>query len=565
MASLIARHRAQLLVALVAFLFGLWFIDPVNVWPTSIDWLSSGDMATGQNAWEYFRRTPLLQWPITSVRPYGEDWGTIFPSTQGNVLMGLPFKLLSSLLPGQFQYQGLWALSAFVLQGFFAERLFANFGLREYERVLGAVSMLIAPAFLFRIGMTHLDLSAHWLVIAALVLYFSDRKKRLSWNWLLIITVTMMVQIYLSVIVFAIAVASAVRRYLVDNAQSAHRKLVGELVLLTLTAFSVWYLLGYSTFLGSAQGEGFFRLNTLAFFNPGFGPRTSYSLLLDQVPSLSARSFFAEEGEGFAYLGLLGLAGCVALLLGSRDWVHVIRRRENIPIACIAAVLFAVAVSHRVAIIRREFELPVPQLLIDARQVFRVANRFSWLAYYLLLLAGWVAVVRLAQKSRFSKLLLTGLLLFAVVDQSRGIFFSRNQLVHSDPGARVLDSPTWDALGQQLSRMYLVPTFDVQSDDLSPGAEVWLRNDLWTDLIAFGARHNLTTNFAYVSRPVTNQVKKANDGIRRQLRTGQIPQGSIIFFANEREWSEAQVQVGGSAEALIVDNLYVLVAREAND
>ncbi|NDC49729.1 MAG: hypothetical protein EBZ61_11755, partial [Micrococcales bacterium] len=334
MASLIARHRAQLLVALVAFLFGLWFIDPVNVWPTSIDWLSSGDMATGQNAWEYFRRTPLLQWPITSVRPYGEDWGTIFPSTQGNVLMGLPFKLLSSLLPGQFQYQGLWALSAFVLQGFFAERLFANFGLREYERVLGAVSMLIAPAFLFRIGMTHLDLSAHWLVIAALVLYFSDRKKRLSWNWLLIITVTMMVQIYLSVIVFAIAVASAVRRYLVDNAQSAHRKLVGELVLLTLTAFSVWYLLGYSTFLGSAQGEGFFRLNTLAFFNPGFGPRTSYSLLLDQVPSLSARSFFAEEGEGFAYLGLLGLAGCVALLLGSRDWVHVIRRRENIPIAC---------------------------------------------------------------------------------------------------------------------------------------------------------------------------------------------------------------------------------------
>jgi hypothetical protein len=562
MMSLISKHRSPLLAALAGFLFGLWFIGPVNVWPTSTKWLSSGDMAHAQYMWEYFRRTPLVQWPITAVRPYGEDWGTIFPATAGNVLAGLPVKFLSSVLPAQFQYLGLWTLSTFVLQGVLAERLFVNFGLQETERVLGAMSFLIAPAFLFRIGMTHLDLSTHWLVIAALALYFSRRRRALSWDWLALLVVTMLVHMYLFVIVFVTALAAAVRRFLSENSRCTVGTLAKEFFLLTATSISVWFILGYSSFLGSAKGEGFFRLNSLAFFNPGYGPEASYSRLLDQIPSVSARSFFAEEGEGFAYLGLVGVAGCAVVLLGIRRYLDTVRRRENIPILITAGILFAAALSNRVAIVRREFEYPLPRILIEARQIFRVANRFSWLAYYLVLAIGWVAVARLARKFRFSKLVLAGLLLIAVTDQSRGIVYSRSQITNRSEVPEVLRSPRWEVLGQQLSRMYLIPTFDVQDDELPDGAEVWLNNGLWNELIAFGAKNNLTTNFAYVGRPVTDQVRVANERIKMQLDTGMVPRDSVLFFADGQEWKMAQLTLGSGAEAVVLDGLFVIITRE---
>jgi len=519
-------------------------------------------MAHAQYMWEYFRRTPLMQWPITAVRPYGEDWGTIFPSTAGNVLVGLPFKLFSNVLPAQFQYLGLWTLSTFVLQGFFAERLFVNFGLQETERVLGAMSFLIAPAFLFRIGMTHLDLSTHWLVIAALALYFSRRRRALSWDWLALLVVTMLVHMYLFVIVFVTALAAAVRRFLSENSRCTVGTLAKEFFLLTATSIAVWFLLGYSSFLGSAKGEGFFRLNSLAFFNPGYGPEASYSRLLDQIPSVSARSFFAEEGEGFAYLGLLGVAGCAVVFFGIRRYFDTVRRRENVPILIAAGILFATALSHRVAMVRREFEYPLPQVLIEARQMFRVANRFSWLAYYLVLAAGWVAVARLARKFRFGKLVLAGLLLLAVIDQSHGIVYSRSQVTNRSEAPEVLRSPRWEVLGQQLSRMYLIPTFDVQDDELPDGAEVWLKNGLWNELIAFGAKNNLTTNFAYVGRPVTDQVKVANERIKMQLDTGVVPGDSVLFFADAQAWKVAQSTLGSGAEAFVLDGLFVIITNE---
>ncbi|NCZ89140.1 MAG: hypothetical protein EBY92_08115, partial [Actinobacteria bacterium] len=120
----------------------------------------------------------------------------------------------------------------------------------------------------------------------------------------------------------------------------------------------------------------------------------------------------------------------------------------------------------------------------------------------------------------------------------------------------------WEVLGQQLSRMYLIPTFDVQDDELPDGAEVWLKNGLWNELIAFGAKNNLTTNFAYVGRPVTDQVRVANERIKMQLDTGMVPRDSVLFFADGQEWKMAQLTLGSGAEAVVLDGLFVIITRE---
>ena len=215
-------------------------------------------MEIAQYMWEYFRRTPILQWPIAEVGAFGEGWGTIFPSTAGIVLLGLPLKIMSPLLPESFQYVGLWTLANFGLQGYFAERVFSRLGLQEFERVLGAVSILIAPIFIFRIGMTHLDLSAHWLILASFVIYLKDSEPRAINKSLLVTVLALTINIYLFVIVFMISFAAFVKQYFAQNQLiRRHLILIQQVSALLTVSALVWWLIGYSTFAGSARGSDF--------------------------------------------------------------------------------------------------------------------------------------------------------------------------------------------------------------------------------------------------------------------------------------------------------------------
>ena len=557
------RSRSQVAIVLISLSFGLWFITPQNVWPTSTEWLRYGDMEIAQYMWEYFRRTPILQWPIAEVGAFGEGWGTIFPSTAGIVLLGLPLKIMSPLLPESFQYVGLWTLANFGLQGYFAERVFSRLGLHEFERVLGAVSILVAPIFIFRIGMTHLDLSAHWIVLASFVIYLKESEPRAINKSLLVTILALMVNIYLFVIVFMISLAAFIKQYFAQN-QLMRRHLIliqQVLALLTVSAL-VWWLIGYATFAGSARGVGFFRLNALAFLNPRYLPSDSFSQILDKVPFLTGRTFFAYEGEGFGYLGLVGILGVAAILASLPKWWT---RRNWLffaPLVGVSVFLLIVALSDRIALVRREIQLPIPQLLIDTRQVFRVANRFSWVAYYLLLVLGWIAICYLSRRTRLTIVALPLILSFGILDQLVGVTSSRS-IILDERRQLTLQSAEWGAIGKSITKMYLVPTFDLQTDadENSPSVEVWLTNSRWADLIAFGAEHQLVTNFAYVGRPVTKQVKSANSQLSEMLEQGRIPRDSILFFALESDWLAASKSVQLEDISKQLDGYFIIVTK----
>ncbi len=560
---LLLRSRSQVVIVLISLSFGLWFITPQNVWPASTEWLRYGDMEFAQYMWEYFRRTSILQWPIAEVGSFGEGWGTIFPSTGGIVLLGLPFKVMSPLLPESFQYVGLWTLANFGLQGYFAERVFFRLGLQEFERILGAVSILIAPIFIFRIGMTHLDLSAHWLILASFAIYLKESKPR-AFNKLLLITVlALMINIYLFVIVFMISLAAFVKQYFAQNHLiRRHCTLIQQVLTLLTVSVLVWWLIGYYTFAGSARGVGFFRINALAFLNHRYLPSASFSQSLDNVPFLTGRTFFAYEGEGFGYLGLVGILGIAAILATLPKWWT--RRNWLLfaPLTGISAFLLFVALSDRIALARREIQLPIPQLLIDARQVFRVANRFSWVAYYLLLVLGWFAVCYISRRTRLSIVALPLILSFGIFDQSVGMTSSRS-IILNERRQLTLQSAEWAVIGKSTTKMYLVPTFDVQTDanENPPSVEEWMTNSRWSDLIAFGAEHQLVTNFAYVGRPVTKQVESANSQLSEMLEQGRIPRDSILFFALESDWLAARkgVQPGDISKQL--DGYFIIVTN----
>lgn len=547
-------------ICLICTAIGLWFVSPANVWPTSVAWLNHGDMAFAQNMWQYFRYSSIIQWPLTAVPDYGYGWGSIYPSTAGVVLVGLPFKLLSPILPEQFQFLGLWTVSNFVLQGYFSERLFRYFGLSIWERFLGVLTLLASPVFIFRIGMTHLDLSAHWLILAALLVYVSGpSSRRTTWQYLLPLT-ALLVNIYLFVIVIMISVAGEAKHMLIpQQGLASFRNSIFRVLGILSASVLLWWVIGYSTFLGSARGEGFFRINALAFFNPQYSSTESFSLILNSVPLIGSRQFFSQEGEGFAYIGLVGIVAMFALLVYTVSRWPRLNAKRWIPITGTSGFLFLIALSNRIAVVRQEVTIAVPEILVDWRQVFRAANRFSWLAYYLLLVLGWVALTRLTRRFRFGVFLLAFIVTIGSLDQREGILEARSRIANASPRVSELAAPKWREIGESVSRMYLIPTFDVQSDSIPEGADEWLNDGKWSDLIRFGAEHRLTTNFAYVGRPVTRQVEQANSYLAKALADQMLPRRSVLFFASEAEWISAQLALQADDFASRLGNYFIIV------
>lgn len=84
---------------------------------TNISFMLDGDPAQHWIGWEFFRHTPLLQWPIGNNTAYGIGLNNSIVYTDSIPLFALFFKLISPLLPETFQYTGIWIATCFVLQG----------------------------------------------------------------------------------------------------------------------------------------------------------------------------------------------------------------------------------------------------------------------------------------------------------------------------------------------------------------------------------------------------------------------------------------------------------------
>src|SRR5436190_18867439 len=132
--------------------------------PVYIDWLMEGDPATYLLGWQFFRHTPLLQWPIGANLRYGMELGSSVVFTDSLPLLAFVFKPVSGLLPDTFQYIGLWIAICFLLQSFFAHRLLALFTHDRWLPLIGSAFFLIAPVWLYRLD-GHYVLFGQWLLL----------------------------------------------------------------------------------------------------------------------------------------------------------------------------------------------------------------------------------------------------------------------------------------------------------------------------------------------------------------------------------------------------------------
>ena len=468
-----------------------------------------------------------------------------------NAVTNFIAKLIGLVVPGSFQFVGIWLVICFSLQGYFGAKLISRFGVTALHCILGSVFFVTSPVLLYRTGvMNHYHLGAHWMILLALYLYFDSRNRVRAWAVLL--PFAMLTSIYIATMLLGIFVAHQVKLYL-----RSQKLTVKDVSLPLISALGGFFVMGYLEMESTVTGSNFFRLNLISFLNPGFSDTGSFSLLLDTFGGDTIQRVFSEEWEGFQYLGTIAIIG---VLVGVWRAARSPRRfpwRQFAPILIVAIGMFLFALSNRIVFLQNEYRYWWPSQLLDLRQIFRGTTRFAWPAYYLLMLFSVVQLSRLIKTSKRQMLLLVVLFLM-LIESSTGIWFARKEM--ADPAVResqILDS-AWEKIAEGRKHVVIYPNFDLQVGELLGDAKYWEKR--WLDVALYASRNEMSTNFGYAPRPLNSFIKEQDAQVLSDLESGNLRSGTLYFISDKEKWKKWSLLNPVQTTSYELDGFYVIAS-----
>ena len=541
--------------ASVGLVFGLWFIGISNVFPWSLEWLNGkGDGSYDQLGFEFFRNSPLIQWPITAIPNYVTGSGQVLGS--GNGLFAIPAKIIGQIVPGEFQYLGIWIVFCFCMQGMFAEKLISRLTDSKALQILAAMSFIISPILLYRIGvLRHFQLGAHWLILAALYFYFDKNFKRKQWALLLLLSI--LISIYITAMVVVIFIASNIKNILYFPKSGLLRITSNLLVPLAALIFGFIFM-GYASYGGNAKGSNFFRLSPIAYVNSGDISGFTFSSTINGIPPKSVADFFLEEPESFQYLGTGVVIGLFISAVLINRFNKTLNLKSIAPLVVSVFGLFIFALSNRISISGYELTYWWPQLFHDVRQVFRASSRFGWPLYYLLVTTAFCFVVyRLSFTKRVA--FAVAVLLLSVADGGNGIQRIRNELSASNEYVSTIKDEKWTDLAENNDHLFIYPNFDLDSSLGMSSDYPWAER--WFDLAKFAVNNDLATNFGGTPRPISDFVVTENLRMQKEFASGNLDSQTIYVIGDTEYWESLKTELIDVAEGFQIDGLNVIIAK----
>jgi hypothetical protein len=407
------------LIGFVAFEASLGF---ALVDPGRIDWMlvAPGDFATHFLGWHLFRAEEW-RWPLGATRSFIFPIGTSVGLTDSIPLLAIPLKAFRQFLREDFQFLGFWLLCSFVLQGVFGALLVRTRTGQVAVQACGAALFVLAPPLLARHG--HAALTAHWLILGCLWVYYGYEDPRHSRRALLLLAtlafVAASVHPYLALMVMALSAAFYGRVVL----QARERWCVGAFVplgLLTALSALVFWQVGYFVLgEGALQAGGLteYSMNALAPIMPMGGSQ----LLPDFFGTATA-----GQHEGFAYLGAGMLALSIIALVKAmweRRPLGSEARVRHLPLIAACTLLAVAALSPRVTAGETTI-VHYSEAVWGPLQQFRAPGRLFWPAFYALMFSVIATTVaRLPRKTVM--VLLSAAVLLQCVDATRGFAYAR--------------------------------------------------------------------------------------------------------------------------------------------
>lgn len=517
---------------LLGFIVFLFITKGTILNPTYVDWLmQDGDSTQHWLGWQFFRHSPLLQWPLGANPNYGMEIGSSIVFSDSIPLLAFIFKPLSALLPETFQYIGLWILMCFCLQSYFAWKLLRRFTTNKWLPIIGCVFFALAPAALWRLH-GHNALFGHWVLLAGLYLYFSPNF--FFRRWFALLLVTALIHAYLLAMVLAV--------YLVDLIQRCWSKQLSIakttsyfLVSSGGAAFIMWvagyFMVGQGV---ASEGFGLYRMNLLSLFDP------------DDVWSKVLRDQAQGSGdyEGFNFLGLgviaLGAIACYELLRNPKVGLSA----RVVPIFCLSVGLFLYAVSNHVAVGAHELlSYDLPSIMRPLTNAFRASGRFFWPAYYVIYLAiFWVLFARLP--SRVAIVLCASMLFLQLADMNGIRHRFRDRFAYAPAWSSPLRSAMWEDLARRYKKILVVLPHNA-----SPN---------WAPLSQFAAMHRMAINIGYFARIDSKKEREAGEHIVSSVLSNTLDSDSLYVFQDDGLWKLASGQISGATVAGTLDGFRII-------
>ncbi len=360
--------------------------------PTYVDWLfNGGDLTQHYLGWEAYRYNDW-HFPLGMLDTLAYPNRTSIIFTDSIPLFAFIFKLLSPILPENFQYFGLWGIMCFVMSGIFSVRILKNFTDNKTAVILSSLLFVYTPVMIHRMFL-HTSLAGHWIILLGLEpIFVYDKYKENKKIYLIVgIMGLLSASVHLYFVLMSGIILIGICLSDIMNSKRIRRSILLLFDYLVMVVGVVWLLGGFNSGVQAGESDlGAFSLNLNAFFNP-----QGYSCIYKELPLYDNRQY-----EGFAYMG----AGCIFCLfialisfIGHNRIINYWQkyRREILSLVTICIIVTIVAISPTVTFNENVIaELKLCDFIIKGWSVFRASGRMVWVAIYIVMLCSFIILYK---------------------------------------------------------------------------------------------------------------------------------------------------------------------------
>jgi hypothetical protein len=488
--------------------------------PGDTGWMLSGrigpDPVQYWLGWTAFARDSW-RWPPGANPGWGMELASSIFYSDSIPLLAFAFKALRPLAEVS-QYWGMWIYACGALQAALAWRLMGLATRDPLARLAVAGLFVMQPLLLGRLG-GHFALGGQFLLLIGLWLCVTPgRGGRQAFAWAALMAAAATIQAYLLPMVGALWAAD----WLARAAEPARRRgwrIAAEALLVPGAGIAgLWaagfFLLG-GGFGGTWGGYGKMQLDLLAPFDRGY-----WGAILPDI----ATADHLEAGNSYPGLGALAVLalGALAWMLGPRGAL-----RRHWALLLILAGLLLLAVTHRVAIGGREFEvLPLPDWLVAKADALRASERFFWPVLYAALFGAAAALVR-RLGGRRAGFVLAGALVLQAVDLRPGFARLHHYFIVQPPTVPLrLSDPFWIEAARRYDAVRVVPT-GMQAPN-------------WEEVAVYAATLRLQTDAVYLARLDPRAVEALNARVAALLERGAHEPRTFYVLGDEAALARAR-------------------------
>lgn len=511
-------YLSIVMFAVIVFcsIYGIYVLNP-----TYTDWLmTGGDLTQHYLGWKAYRESDwMFPLGMLNTLAYPEKTSIIF--TDSIPLFAIFFKLLSPILPAQFQYFGFWGLLCFILQGIFTARIFRYFTKSKVNIILISILLLYTPVMVHRM-FGHTALAGQWIILYSIEPLFLYEKylntpgKQLWIHVIIMGLLSPLIHIYFLLMNGIILIGICLLDILYSKKIKRAIYLISSYLLAAI--FVVALLGGFSSGMQAENsGLGKFSMNLNALFNPQGWSRVLPDLLL----------YGDGQYEGLAYLGLgcliLALCTCCVIVYKLIKKMHICNRRKGVILGIVTIISLFFALSPIITFndkILYSFEYP--EIIIKLWSVFRATGRIGWIVIYVIILCCAVSICSL------NKRLGMGILIVCLLIQVYDICPQLNKryaVFAQKAGYQTLLSNEnfWNDIASNKTIKHIVFT------------EIEIESDYMFAFTNWATDNEKTVNLFYFARDISGEIEKNLDDSLQNLSCDNI---YIFFESNKMECME---------------------------